>query len=98
MLPKETQIKILKEVLELLIKKEYNDGLCCILGEKITFYLEFSLFSSMIINDYISLFTQENAIKYANGRKGLYWWDFVPYDYENRIVFIKWIISELEKE
>lgn len=97
MLTKEEQIVILKEVLELLIKEECTAGLCFIIRPKIKkhlklYHVEFD------IKDYIPLFTFSNAVNHANGKDDYYWWQAMPYDYENRILFINWIISELEKE
>lgn len=107
MLTKEEQIVILKEVLELLNNKAVDRGLCYIIAHRIRIHLNL-IDTRLIINDYIPLFTKENAIKYGNAYRhnySAYWWNCPSwweidsvYDYENRILFINWIISELEKK
>jgi len=108
MLTKKEQIIILKEVLEVLNNKTDDRGLCYIIAHRIRIHLNL-LVCRLFINDYISLFTKENAIKYGNAHKNnysAYWWNCpdwwentsLTYDYENRILFVNWMISELEKE
>lgn len=93
---KSKQIEILKQVLDLLINKECSRGLCFILRRRLQEHLRI-YYTPIIIVDYIPLFTNQNAIDYANGRREMYWWDEITYDFDNRIKFIKWIITELEK-
>ena len=111
MLTKKEQIIILKEVLEVLNNKTDDRGLCYIIAHRIAHRIIIPLnllVYRLFINDYIPLFTKENAIKYGNAHKNNYsaywwnhpdWWDTsLTYDYENRILFVNWMISELEKE
>ncbi len=99
------EIKVLKGVKSLLNKFKTRElppsfGLCYFLQEKIT-----SLKPSIIVhpydeNKYIPLFTNKNALKF-NATKGDYgdlWWNIRPYDFENRIAFLNWMIEELEKQ
>ena len=49
------------------------------------------------IEEYIPIFTYENACKYSdNTITGDYWWE--QNNYKDRLLFLDWMISELEKQ
>lgn len=102
-LDKETQIRVLESVKDELQKG--NDsilplskyiGLCTLI--KLALHKEFNYEIFIGIKNLkivFPLFAKENAIKQSNtiiGDSGL-WWN--AYDYENRIKFIDWMLSEL---
>lgn len=101
-----TQIKILEKVLDKLIDPRNIEklGLYTLISREIKeeLHLENAFPTYMVINveGYVPLFTRLNAVKNAYGRTaGWHWWPFTnEYDSINRIAFIKWIISKLEKE
>jgi hypothetical protein len=88
------QIEVLENVKKRVLEERNElEGLCL--------YLKWELRNARIGNElrrYIPLFTFENAVKNANAnmpRSGAYWWTHRPYDIENRIKFLDWMISQL---
>jgi len=91
------KIKILQKVkAQLLQNKENNSfttiGLCFLLGSEGVSYKN------------IKLFNLENAIKYAHAIDYIsgFWWNVCThsgevYDYENRILFLDWLIAQYSK-
>jgi hypothetical protein len=43
-------------------------------------------------------FKYENALKFSASyeRENNFWWDVYPYDYENRIKFLEWMIERIK--
>lgn len=97
------QISILLRAKELTLDVS-NSGLCYIMACAIRdkeFRIYTTVYSSPIRNmvkECIPLFTKENAIKYAGARthNALFWW--TPCDIESRLLFLDWIITELQKQ
>lgn len=96
---KETQLRILNNVLKRLEIRECEAGLCLFVSFEIQNIIRHQV-KNTEISKYIPLFTKENAIIYANAYKEdtLYWWDMWHYDIDNRVKFINWIIKELNNE
>jgi hypothetical protein len=105
------------EVLETVREKVLNgtcysfEGLCALIVNELTdrLYIKegnirYADIRYRDLEEYIPLFTHENAIKHANARAdGVhhngYWWACYPvYNRLDRAKFIDWIISKLEEE
>ena len=100
-LPKDEQIEVLRTVKEKLLAGNFerDEGLCTLILRSSKYNRNMGVLS--LYQSY-PLFTSENAIKHANAdcvsTSLTFWWEINPYDVTNRIVFIDWIISELEKQ
>lgn len=95
---KEKQLAIIELVRAGLVNKTYNNGLCYAFQDIISQELHISIYYSSI-KEYFPLFTQENAIKYANGdtNRFVWWWTTgVNFDYKNRILFLDWMSSKIK--
>lgn len=101
----ERQIAILMRASELVLENP-NTGLCWniiyAIKEKMPqLYLQEQA-KANLAKDCISLFTRENAIKYAGARANkpmeyyVYWWP--SHDTNSRLNFLSWMIGELQKE
>ena len=104
------QIEILEEVKSKIT--ESKKGLCWLIFHELSIKYNVcrSEYPTPIESDiikHIPLFTQRNAIKYANGQQRVFWWHFhtyeqesnpnKEYDSDNRIKFVDWMISELKQ-
>lgn len=95
---KEKQLAIIELVRAGLVNKTYKYGLCEAFQDVISQELHISIYYSSI-KEYFPLFTQENAIKYANGglNRFVWWWTTGEnFDYKNRILFLDWMSSKIK--
>ena len=100
----EVQILILKKAEDFLRYDNHRWGIIefgitglCNQTQKAFKYYNMEIPSIPTIKEYIPLFTYENACKYSeNTITGDYWWP--RNDYINRLAFLDWMISELEKQ
>lgn len=92
------RIEILEDVLRKLESGDTEGGLCC--------KIQSSAYELLLVwdkaNKIIPIFTLKNAKRVtdvkAGATEGGYWWNKIfPYDFENRIKMVKWMINE-EKE
>ncbi len=105
MITNKERVEILKKVRERLQNKE-KWGLCALIEEQIrntypshSFSDYFLLPIGIIAQDYFPLFTRKNAILHSNAESTLFianWWNTEPFDFENRILFIDWLIKQYE--
>ena len=84
------KIEILERVKEKLLSGDAEGfGLCSL--------IQLECFNEERIRD-IELFTFNNAILYGNADKdadkGWFWWGIYMYDFENRIMFVNWMLDE----
>lgn len=85
------KIEILEKVLKYLRDskddpKERVGGLCFLIRHYSFGYDYYCYFKD---------FTRENAKKIANCGYGTYWWSLRPYDFDNRIKFVSWMIERI---
>ena len=94
-LPVEIQIEILQEVKRKLeLERIFVSGLCSVIVSECCLKLK----QEDIVNLF-PLFTRKNAFPFRAKMEGSYWWEFGSnYDYENRLAFVNWMLSELEKQ
>lgn len=93
----EEQIQVIKEARKRVLNKKNNFCLCYMLKQAlIKIYGKITLLNE--IQNYIPLFTKENAIKFAQAKPDYsgFWWK--RYNYKDRLAFLDWMISELEKQ
>ena len=100
------QIKVLRECIELLSDNKYNClGLCSLIAFTLNGMCGLSI-GWKDVKKYIPLFTFENAViccklndvklpERINNNS--HWWSFSNKDVEIRIMFLQWLINELEK-
>ena len=97
----EEQLSILKDVKRRLEEKKINILNCITNLVQIEGEMQCNqhCFVPKMYEYIIPLITYGNAKRFnANLIDGDWWWKISPYDYENRIAFVDWIISELEKQ
>jgi hypothetical protein len=71
-------------------------GLCAYMYRQITSYQ--SHIHAFDISNYFSDFTKRNALKFgAKYEINRHWWDYIPYDYENRLAFLDWMITRIKE-
>ena len=98
----EVQILILKEAKDFLLSEKNSSGGYISMG--LCSQIQRAFYRSGItipfftkIKEYIPIFTYENACKYSdNTITGDYWWE--QNNYIDRLLFLDWMISELEKQ
>lgn len=107
---KMTQLKIKSELLTLeqqlrvlerarLLAKDHKWGLCRTIRYAMVLELNISRFDVPGLEEDIPLFTEENAIKHGRYcRRGEYWWETRPHDFESRLNFLDWMINEIKQE
>jgi len=95
-LPIATQIKICQDILFELRKKNIHESLCLLFSKKIETNINEAVYINEVKN-YMPIFTKKNAVKYANAYNQLccYWWRACPFDFENRILFVEWMLEQL---
>ena len=98
-LPVEKQIEILQEVKRRLeLKRLLLSGLCSVIVSECCLKFQCSIKQEDIVNLF-PLFTRKNAFPFRAKMEGSYWWEWgLNYDYENRLAFLNWMLSELEKQ
>lgn len=89
------RIEILEDVLKKLKSGDTDGGICYKIKRSV--YELFGIFDDA--NEIIPTFTIKNAKivteVIAGATEGGYWWyPFEPYDFENRIKFVKWMIEQ----
>lgn len=95
------QIAVLESAKTTLEKTEdfnagFDGGLCAVLQGAITEECGCVFLFVSNVQQCITDFTFENAVKYANAsNNGMYWWG--RYDKENRLKFIEWMINQLKE-
>ena len=94
-LPIEDQIEILRAVKKDVLETPFYEGLCHWIKYRID-RIYHNGYLIQRIDDYIPLFTIENAMKYAGAKQKLFWW--TRYDNKNRLLFLDWMINKLEKQ
>jgi hypothetical protein len=93
------------EVLECVIdyyednKKHNNNnamGLCRIFTINLNKYNIYCYTFDIV--EYFPDFTCENSVKNANakGQINHFWWDIYPFDFDNRIKFVQWMIERIQ--
>lgn len=85
------KIEILENILKYLIEKKSNGdrgglGLCIL----IHYYSGF-IDTRCEFKD----FSNKNAQEIAGAREGSVWWNRLPYDFDNRIKFVSWMIERI---
>ena len=78
-----------------------NDGLCTFLHRWLLGNIDDLLIvENRAFHKFIPLFMWINALKFNAFELPTfaYWWKIEPYDKTNRLAFIDWILSELEKQ
>lgn len=101
---KQDQIIVINKAIEILQTKEICNGnpvLCPILTASLAIHLRISFLSVNKVEQYIPLFTRENAVLHANALtfeiyRNSAWWQ--PYNYADRLAFLRWILMELYNE
>ena len=91
----EEQIQVLKEARKRLLNEKDELCLCYRIRQALVkIYGEITLLNE--IQDYIPLFRIDYAIEHAKATCGLFWWP--KRNKKNRLAFLDWMISELEKQ
>lgn len=91
----EEQIRVLKEARKRVLNKKENLCLCYRIKQALIKIYGETIFLNEIQN-YIPLFRIDYAIEHAKATYGLFWWP--KSNKKNRLAFLDWMISELEKQ
>jgi hypothetical protein len=100
------RIKILNKVRDKLIMKKniikksgWGYGLCHLLRDE--FYNYKIKYSEFEVENVFPHFKYENAIGFnmkLGAFKDTYWWSIYPYDFDNRIKFVEWMIKKMQED
>lgn len=50
------------------------------------------------LDNYIPLFTRENAIKYCGAREKMFWWAEDPFDIDSRLEWLRWLRKQIKSQ
>jgi hypothetical protein len=73
-------------------------GLCSYIGEQLAEHHILLPRIDIYIHEIFHDFTRENAVHFGSrmDSKSAYWWCVMPYDFNNRILFLNWMIKNIK--
>lgn len=95
------------EVLEKAKSKLHVGGLCNDIDKALLDLVEdklpkknmFRQSPDKYVSMYIPLFKFENAKAFGGAKDiGGFWWEYKPYDFDSRLIFLNWMIEQIKTE
>lgn len=94
MLNNDEKVKVLENILRDLkeIQSGNSEAYCCLCE----LFFHHTRLADTDYKQVFKDFRRVNAVMFANGKFETYWWSILPYDCENRIKFISWMIERIQ--